>query len=284
MAMKLNIPSTIDHAFLPRRKTVFYLPKIGKSINHLSLKEIEVGILKAQSLEEIQTLFPEFINHCNAYQDILSCIKQEYSFVIRGLCNMQKEKEFLMNKIQNLECQNGHSGMLLKLREQKEIHLSKKHMLQNEISDCTAEVKKLEKKLIIYIGKLYKETLNNTTDERQAMLLSFKGRIGFIKDWLLAHGSSLSEFLDLYHDIDQNPGVYKELLSSDEDYIIEKYDSPEVRKAKTDIADQTRKSESHKREIEKIKSNITRFMSLISTQDEKLEEIQLLIKKIKKIY
>lgn len=283
--MKPNIPSTIDHAFLPRRKRVFYLPKIGKPLSHLSLKEIECAILKTQDFEEIQILFAEFINHCNVYEDLLSSINHEYSFVIKGLSNIQKEKEFLMYKIQNLSCQNGHPGMLKSLLEHSQKLKTRREIMLQEMSDCSSTVKEIEKRLVIYIGKLYKEALNNTTDDRQRMLLSFKGRIGFIKDWLLTHGSRWTELLDLYQDIDRNPKIYKELLSSDQDYIVEKYDSPEVRKAKTEIADQSRKSESHKREIEKLKDNITRFKSLISAQDEKMEELQLLVqRKVKRIH
>jgi hypothetical protein len=283
--MKLSIPSTIDHAFLPKRKSVFYLPKIGKSLDHLSLQEIERAISKTHNVEEIQLLFTEFINHCNVYKDLLSMINHEYSFAIKGLSNVQKEKEFLTNKIHNLICQNGHQGMLIELKDQSRKLKERRERVQMEIADCSKAVQEVEKNVVIYLGKLYKETLNNTTDDRQRMLLSFKGRIGFIKDWLLAHGSSRGELLDLYQDIDRNPSVYKELLASDEDYVIGKYDSPEVRKAKTDIADQTRKSESYKREIERVKENIAKFMSLISTQDEKMQELQLLVqKKIKKIH
>jgi hypothetical protein len=212
-------------------------------------------------------------------------INHEYCFAIKGMSNLQKEKEFLNNKIHNLICQNGHEGMLLMLKDQSRKLKDTRERVQREIADCTKAVQEIEKKVVIYLGKLYKETLNNTTDDRQRMLLTFKGKIGFIKDWLLAHGSAWGELLDLYQDIDRNPSVYKELLSSEEDYVIDKYDSPEVRKAKTDIADQTRKSESYKREIDKVKDNIAKFISLISTQDEKMEELELLIrKKIKKIY
>ena len=36
------------------------------------------------------------------------------------------------------------------------------------------------------------------------MLLAYKGRIGFIKDWLLHHGSIWPEFLDLCHHVEEN--------------------------------------------------------------------------------
>lgn len=254
-------------------------------MEHLSLKEIERAIVKTKDLEEIQLLFSEFMNHFTVYEDILSNIKNEYAFVINGLINIQKEKEFLKFKIQNLSCQNGHEGMLNSLRDRSLRLKEKKESNLRKISDCESTVREVEKKLVIHVGKLYKETLSNTTDDRQRMLLAFKGRIGFIKDWLLYHGSKWSVFLDLYQDIDRNPKMYKELLSSEDDYTIEKYDSPEVKKVKTDISDQTRKSDSFKRELEKVKDNISRFQSLIIVQDAKIQELQLLVqKKVKKTH
>lgn len=283
--MKINIPSTIDHAFLPRRKTVFYLPKIGKSIGYLSIEEIEREVLKTQDLQDIQALFSEFINHLTVYQGLLSTINNEYTFVINGISNIQKEKDFLKSKIQDLACQNGHKGMLNSLNDRTEKLEQKKIKSQKNISECESIVKEMEKRLVIYIGKLFKEALSNTTDDRQRMLLLFKGRIGFVKDWLLNEGSTWGELLALYQDIERNPRFFKELLSTEEDFVIEKYDSPEVKKAKTEIADQARKSESFKRELDKVKDNIARFHSLIKVQDDKINQLQLLVQqKVKKTH
>ena len=81
------------------------------------------------------------------------------------------------------------------------------------------------------------------------MLLAYKGRIGFIKDWLLHNGSIWPEFLDLYHDVEENSLYYKSLITTNEDFMIEKYDSPEVKRIKTEISEQLKKSENFKREM-----------------------------------
>ena len=275
--MKLSIPSTIDYSFLPRRKRAFYLPKIGKSHRHLSLEEIQDRIGNTMDLQEIEYLFSEFISHFTIYEDLLSDIKNEYSLVIKGLSNIQKEKEFLKYKIQKLTCENGHGGMLHTLFQQIKSLKERRENMQKEILGCKSTVKELEKELAVYIGKLYKKELNDTLDERQRMLLLFKGKIGFLKDWLLNKLPAWPELQDLYQEIEKNQLKFKELLASEDDYVIQKYDSPEIKKTKTDISDQFRKSENFKREIEKTKANISRFKDMVVNQDEKMEELLLLL-------
>ena len=61
--------------------------------------------------------------------------------------------------------------------------------------------------------------------------------------------------------------------------MIEKYDSPEVKRIKTEIAEQIKKSENYKREIEKAKENISRFRELIFSQDQKIDGLNISLKR-----
>ena len=162
--MKANIPSTIEHAFLPKRKSIFYLPRIGKVSNlNLSMHEILESLNRTNDFDEIQILFSQLINHFSIYQDLLSEIKNEYSLVMIGLQNIKKESEFLKYKIQKIICQNGTKEMVnntskygIKLKEIRNV-------MSQEIESSGKILKNFEKEIVINLGNLYKKSINDLT-------------------------------------------------------------------------------------------------------------------------
>jgi hypothetical protein len=108
------------------------------------------------------------------------------------------------------------------------------------------------------------------------MLLQFKGRMGYIKEWLLEKGNEHPEFLDLFRDLDSYPAYFRSTFDQEEEQI-QKFDTPELKKIKFELQEQTKKFKNLKKEIEKLNDSLSQVKAITSETDEKMAELALLV-------
>ena len=138
-------------------------------------------------------------------------------------------------------------------------------------------LKEQEKRFIHFLGQSYKSELDSNQDERQRMILQYKGKYLFVKEWISEKTQLHHEFRDLLVDMEAQPAYYKSLLSQEEDSVVQSYDPPEVKRTKHDMAEQKKKQDSMKRDIEKLSKHLTSLQEELKVTDKKLGEVQLLL-------
>lgn len=62
-----------------------------------------------------------------------------------------------------------------------------------------------------------------------------------------------------------------------EDDAIQKYDSPEVKRVKSEIQEQSRRAETYKSEIEKAREQILQIQKIQNDTEERMNELALLV-------
>ena len=100
--------------------------------------------------------------------------------------------------------------------------------------------------------------------------------MGYIKDWLAERLNEKPVFQDLYRDVERDPQYFRLLFERD-DETIQRFDSPEVKRVKMEIADQRKRGETLKKDIEKMQKKLATVQKLGREKEEKMDDLRLLL-------
>lgn len=100
--------------------------------------------------------------------------------------------------------------------------------------------------------------------------------MGYIKDWLSERLNEHPVFEDLFRDVERDPQYFRLLFERD-DETIQRFDSPDVKRVKMEIADQRKRGETLKKDIEKVQKKMETIQKLGREKDEKMDDLRLLL-------